>query len=227
MKTIEIIEQKEEDDVKVKMTKEEVLDYIVKHGCYNFLNNYSVTEDFILENRQYFDKQVLLLSSLRLSESFIRTAIECGYFETDDIKEMNAVTYSGLSPEFVSEHGEFINWGRMLMYMSTQLDNFDGYVKIIEDENLWDLISANDLPIDFIREWKHKLDWKFLSMVKDFTDEEKSEFSDYIVIPDGVVAEEPFVSTDGLGFLDRMSDEELEDLIIKINKSINDHRDTL
>ena len=43
------------------------------------------------------------------------------------------------------------------------------------------LISANDLPIDFIRDYKDKLDWNFLSIVKYFSDDEMLEFSDYII----------------------------------------------
>jgi hypothetical protein len=219
MKSIEIVEQKEEQ--KVKMTREEILAIIAKDGCYSFLSNYSVSEDFILENKGYFEKNIIFLSPMQLSGKFVIEAIDTGYFSAEDIKELNMQTYSGFSSEFISEYREYINWNRMIMYMSTQLDNFDDYIKIIEDENLWGLISANDLPIDFIRDWKHRLDWTFLSIVKNFTDEEKLEFSDYIVIPDGVSTDEPLASGD-LGFLDKMTDDELEDLILRINKSINE-----
>lgn len=224
MKSIEIVEQNEEKTIEesVKMTREEILVIIEKHGCYSFLSNYSVSEDFILENKEYFDKGILFLSPMQLSGKFVAAAIDAGYFSAEDIKELNMQTYSGFSSEFISEYREHINWNRMIMYMSTQLDNFDDYIKIIEDENLWGLISANDLPIDFIRDWKHKLDWTFLSIVKNFTDEEKLEFSDYIVIPENVDFDEPLVSDSDLGFLDKMTDEELEDLIIRINKSINE-----
>jgi hypothetical protein len=69
----------------------------------------------------------------------------------------------------------------MILYISTQSDTFDDYIKIIENNNLWSLISANDLPIDFIRDYKDKLDWKLLSIVKNFSDNEKLEFIDYII----------------------------------------------
>jgi hypothetical protein len=57
-------------------------------------------------------------------------------------------------------------------------------------------------------------------MVKCFTDEEKEEFSDYIITP--VQQEMPgdLVNTDDLKVTDKMSEEELEELIYEISKHI-------
>ena len=93
----------------------------------------------------------------------------------------------------------------MIMYLSTQSDNFDDYVKIIEDRGLWNLISANDLPIEFIRKWKDKLDWRYLTMVKYFTDDQKIEFADYLVTPEQVEI--------GGGFLFNLSTDEIDDIL--------------
>lgn len=217
---IEIIDERpEEREPAKKMTKQEILDYIRNNGCYSFLSNYSVPEEFILENHELFDKSTLLQSPMRLSESFVGTAIESGYLSEEDIREMNMVTYSGFSPEFIASHGESINWGRMLMYVSTQFDNFDAYVDVIERDGLWGLISANDLPVDFIREWKHMLDWRFLSLVKNFTDAEKEEFADFIVAPEKTPEGEFSDYINPLSGLEPLSDDELDDLIDKINKS--------
>jgi hypothetical protein len=70
----------------------------------------------------------------------------------------------------------------MILYICTQDVNFDKWINIIEEKNLWNLISANNLPIEFIRQWKDKLDWSILSLVKEFSDVEKNEFGSYIQI---------------------------------------------
>jgi hypothetical protein len=106
----------------------------------------------------------------------------------------------------------------MILYISTQSDSFDKHTKVIEDKDLWSIISANDLSIDFIRQWKDKLDWSYLSMVKSFTDEEKLEFDNYIMTPVQQELPGDLINTDDLKVTDKMSDEELENLIEEISK---------
>ena len=65
-----------------------------------------------------------------------------------------------------------INWERMIIYLSACDKDVSIYADIIEKNNLWKVISANDLPIDFIRKHKSKLDWSILSIIKDFSEEE-------------------------------------------------------
>ena len=108
----------------------------------------------------------------------------------------------------------------MILYITTQSDSFYKHTKVIEDKDLWSVISANDLAIDFIRQWKDKLDWSYLSMVKCFTDEEKLEFVDYILTPVQKEISEEFINTDDLKFTDKMSEEELEELIYEISKHV-------
>ena len=57
-------------------------------------------------------------------------------------------------------------------------------------------------------------------MVKCFTDEEKKEFSDYIMTPVQKEISEEFINTDDLKFSDKMSEEELENLIEEISKHV-------
>jgi len=85
---------------------------------------------------------------------------------------------------------------------------------------LWSIISANDLSIDFIRQWKDNLDWSYLSMVKCFTDEEKLEFADYILTPAQQELPGDLIDTDILKVTDKMSEEELENLIEEISKHV-------
>lgn len=55
---------------------------------------------------------------------------------------------------------------------------------------------------------KNKLDWSYLSMVKKFIDEEKEEFSDYIITPTQKdVSDKSFINHDNLKFTDKMTDE--------------------
>jgi len=178
MKELEIVETHTD---KAQLTLEEIFSILNEpDGTYKFLSNYKVSEDFIFENKERFNKEVVLIST-NLSESFIKKSLDSKWFEDSDIKELNMQTYANLSEKFIFKYKDFINWNRMILYISTQSDTFDDYIKIIENNNLWSLISANDLPVDFIRDYKDKLDWKLLSIVKIFSDNEKLEFIDYII----------------------------------------------
>lgn len=189
------------------------------YETYDIVRNYELPEDTILECVDLLDKEVLI-QGLNFSEDFVTKAIESEYLDIEDITELSMTTYSNLSDEFITKYKENINWDRMILYISTQSDSFDNHTKVIEDKNLWSVISANDLSIDFIRQWKDKLDWSYLSMVKCFTDEEKEEFSDYIITPVQQEMPEDLINTDGLKVTDKMTDEELEDLIYEISKHL-------
>ena len=179
---------------------------------YDILINYKINEDTLLECLEYLDKEVLI-QGYDFSENFINKAICDSYFTIDDIKDFTMSTYINLSDEFILKYKNNINWHRMISYISTQSDSFDQYVNILDENNLWYIISANDLPIDFIRKWKDKLDWKFLSMVKEFSDDEKEEFSDYIILPE----HNNLLIQDNL--INKINDSELEELIEKIQKN--------
>lgn len=191
------------------------------YSTYDIITNYKLSEDLILECTDILDKNPII-QGVSLSEDFINKSIESEYFISDDIYEFNMTTYSNLSDEFIIKYKENINWDRMMLYISTQSDSFENHTDIIESKNLWKVISANDLSIEFIRQWKDKLDWSYLSMVKRFTDEEKEEFSDYIITPvQPELVDEPFINSDDLKFTDKMSQEELEELILEISKHID------
>jgi hypothetical protein len=189
------------------------------YSTYDITSNYELSEDTILECADLLDKEVLL-QGLNFSEEFIKKAIEIEYLDIDDIYELGMTTYSNLSGEFITKYKDNINWDRMILYISTQSDSFDNHTNVIEDKDLWSIISANDLSIDFIRKWKDKLDWSYLSMVKCFTDDEKLEFADYIMIPVQQELPGDLINTDDLKFTDKMSDDELENLIEEISKHV-------
>lgn len=189
------------------------------YNTYDIATNYELTEDTILECFDLLDKNILL-QGLNFSEEFITKAIEIEYLDINDIYELSMTTYSNLSDDFISTYKENINWDRMILYISTQSDSFDNHTKVIEDKNLWSVISANDLSIDFIRQWKNKLDWSYLSMVKCFTDEEKLEFADYILTPVQQELPSDLIDTDSFKVTDKMSEEELENLIEEISKHV-------
>ena len=176
------------------------------YNTYDIATNYELTEDTILECSDLLDKEVLI-QGLNFSEEFITKAIEIEYLDISDIYELGMTTYSNLSDDFISTYKENINWNRMILYISTQSNSFDKHTKVIEDKNLWSIISANDLSIDFIRQWKDNLDWSYLSMVKCFTDEEKLEFVDYILTPVQQELPGDLIDIDSLKVTDKMSEE--------------------
>ncbi len=190
------------------------------YSTYDIINNYELTEDTILECNYLLNKNILI-QGLSFTEDFINKAIEIEYFNLEDIYDLNMTTYSNLSSDFILNHKEYINWNRMILYLSTQSDSFEEHIDIINDKNLWQIISANDLPLDFIRQWKDKLDWSLLSMVKNFTDDEKEEFLDYILTPvQSEIKDESFIDSSNFKFIEKMTNEELEDLINEISKHI-------
>jgi len=174
---VEIVEIVEET---VKMTKEQLVKELDENGISYFLNNYDVDDEFILENKNLFNKKDFIQNCF-LSEKSIKYFIDNEFLSKNDIFEMNMSTYGNLSHEFILENSDNINWTRMILYICTQTDNFDKYEDIIVEKGLFNLISSNDLPIDFIRKYKEKLDWSKLSMVKYFTENEILEFKDFYV----------------------------------------------
>jgi hypothetical protein len=189
------------------------------YNTYDIATNYELSEETILECTDILDKEVII-QGLNFSEDFVNKAIGVEYFDDEDIYKLSMTTYSKLSDEFINKYKENINWDRMILYISTQSDSFDNHTKVIEDKNLWSVISANDLSIDFIRQWKDKLDWSYLSMVKYITDDEKLEFANYILTPSKIEITEDFINTDNFKISDKMSDEELENLIYKISNNV-------
>ena len=182
IKKVKIVENAEETAI-IKLTKEDIFKILNEQGTHYFLKNYSISEDFILENSSHFEVK-FVIECLNLSENFIIKALEIGYLSPEMIVDVNMTTYSNLSHKFLFIYKEYINWERMIIYLSTQSDDFNDYIKIIEDKGLWSLISANDLSIEFIRKWKDKLDWRYLTMVKSFSVDELVEFSGYLVVPE-------------------------------------------
>lgn len=207
-------------EIEGKLDRGWVLELLASgYKTYDIASNYELPEDTILECTDLLDKEVLV-QGLNFSEEFVTKAIDAEYLSVKDITELTMTTYSNLSDEFITKYKENINWDRMILYISTQSDSFDNHTKVIEDKNLWSVISANDLSIDFIRQWKDKLDWSYLSMVKLFTEEEKLEFSDYILTPVQQELPGELINIDGLTVTDKMSEEELENLIEEISKHI-------
>ena len=207
-------------EVEGKLDRSWVVELIANgYDTYDIATNYELTEDTILECSDLLDKEVLI-QGLNFSEEFITKAIEIEYLDISDIYELGMTTYSNLSDDFISTYKENINWNRMILYISTQSNSFDKHTKVIEDKNLWSIISANDLSIDFIRQWKDNLDWSYLSMVKCFTDEEKLEFVDYILTPVQQELPGDLIDIDSLKVTDKMSEEELENLIEEISKHV-------
>ena len=180
MPKIEIVEKEVEDNIIIQLSKKQIFEIIEKDGALNFLLNYDIDENFIYINRNIFPKEVVI-EVKTLSEFFIIQALQEEYFTLEDLSKLNSNTYFNLTDSFITEYSNHLDWAMILTLKSTQTDDFDKCIGIIDRKNLWGYISANDLSIEFIRNWKHKLDWRYLSLVKEFTTEEKSEFSDYIV----------------------------------------------
>jgi hypothetical protein len=186
MRKIEIVNEVKTDEV-LKLTETDLLKMIKEDGLISVLTNYDVPEEFILKwgnPSVEFDgmSKDIVISIMNLSEKFIKEAIEIDYLLPEDIFNLNMKTYSNLSEKFIKIFDKYINWERMILYLSSseKIEDISKYEWIIEKYNLWKLISANNLPTDFIRKNKDKLDWRIVSIINDFSDEEKEEFVEEI-----------------------------------------------
>lgn len=159
--------------------QEEFNNLLISKTEEHILSNYKFNLDLLLKSN--IDKRKVI-DILTLTEDFIEKALDQGYFITDDISRFSMSTYANLSTQFLEKHNDYIRWDKMISYICTKTDDITSYESTIEKYNLWWAISANDLPIEFIRKWKDNLDWRYLSIVKKFTPEETKEFSDYIIL---------------------------------------------
>ena len=186
MTKIEIVNEVKNDEV-LKLTEIDLLKMIKEDGLISVLTNYEVPEEFILKwgpSSPEFDglSKDIIISMLDLSEKFIKDAIEIDYLTPEDIFNLNMKTYSNLSDKFIKIFDKYINWERMILYLSSseKIEDISKYEWIIDKYNLWKLISANNLPVDFIRKNKEKLDWRIVSIINEFSDDEKEEFVEEI-----------------------------------------------
>jgi hypothetical protein len=186
MKKVQIVNETLQDNT-IQLTEIDLIFLIKAHGLEHVLTNYELPEDFILKwgpgDSEFggIDKRIVM-SVLSLSQEFIYAALTSEYFLIEDIRELNMRTYSNLDPNFIEEFSEYINWERMILYLSSsdKIENIENLSWIIDKFNLWNLISANELPIEFIRKNKEKFDWRILSIVNCFTEEQKEEFGEFI-----------------------------------------------
>ena len=184
-KEVEIIEEsvESEENKKVKLTSSYLKDLLRNRGSLSVLRDYTIPESFILENKELFDKKIVI-GSLNLSENFITESLESNYFLIEDLKDLSMTTYAQLSKSFLKLYADSLNWNKIMTYLlsSEQIKDINKYLHVIEKYDLWSCISiSGDLPIEFIREYKDKLDWKYLSMTQNFTPDDTIEFIDYIV----------------------------------------------
>lgn len=186
MKKVKIVKETPEENI-VQLTELDLLFLLQEHGTEHVLTNYELPEDFILKwgngdsEFKGIDKKIVV-SMLSLSQEFIYAALTNEYLDVEDIRELNMRTYSNLESNFIDEFSEYINWERMILYLSSseKIDNIQDLKWVIEKFNLWKLISANELPIEFIRENKEKFDWRILTIVNCFTENEIKEFDNFI-----------------------------------------------
>lgn len=148
-----------------------------EYSTYDIIKAYDLSDELLMECCDVLDKEVI--KQINLSEEVVNHYINNGIFSIDDLEELTMITYSNLSDSFISKYKENINWKSIITYVSCTESDFTKWVDVIDEHNLWNLISANDLPIDFIRNWKDKLDWSILSIVKCFTEDEINEFEEY------------------------------------------------
>ena len=171
-----------ETDNVIYINDEGIKEIIELTGILNFVSTHILPEDWLLENISKYDVPLdIIFDSQPLSENFIKAALLNGLMVESNISDLSILTYSNLSNQFIDKYSEYIDWKKLILYLSsTDNIDFDKYLSVIEKCNLWYIISANQLPIDFIRAHKDKLSWDIVSITNFFTEEELEEFKSYI-----------------------------------------------
>jgi hypothetical protein len=169
----------------IVLTKEQATDELKYMGLMGFLDKYQVEYNFLIENRQHYtmhEFKILLQSGKEVDQKLIEYYVEDGSLDCEFIGELSMKIYSNLNNDFIQKYHDYIDWGKMLIYL-TATDQLDPnkYMDIIEDKNLWNIVSSTPLSIEFIREHKDKLKWNMVSFINDFSDDEREEFDGYIV----------------------------------------------
>jgi len=176
-----------EDTSVLRITKKYLLDVIKSNGLINAVQKFNIPESFIRENLEQINKehfnQLMVYGGYNISEDFLLELLENEYLEEDDIKNLSMSVYAGLSKDFIKKYYDHINWKKMMSYLLScdKIEDFAPFKEVIEKYKMWSLISATPMSMEFIRENKDKLDWTFVKIMNDFSDEELEEFSDYIV----------------------------------------------
>jgi hypothetical protein len=171
----------------VDLSENQLLQMIKSDGLYSVLQNYELPIDFIYKFKDDISNLELLniikSGIIDIPEEYIIKFLNDEYFELEDIKDFSMKIYSNLSQVFIKEYHNYINWERMLLYLvssDSKISIWD-FENIIEEYNLWNIVSSVDLPYDFIYKWKDKLNWNILSFVKEWDDERLIVLSEYII----------------------------------------------
>jgi hypothetical protein len=166
-----------------KIIDEDVIDKLFKYG-YNEeqILSLDIDEIILFSKKELFNKKNILRKKLSLN--FVKKSLDEEYFNNEDIRKMSYETYSLFNDSFINEYSEYISWDRYVLYLSIENKDFTKYIDIINEYNLWYIISANELTIEFIREYKDNLNWSLVRIINNFSESEKEEFKDYLEIKD-------------------------------------------
>lgn len=196
------IEILEEEQSTLVLTRKYLLDYIRKSGLVSAVQKFNIPESFISENLAEFNKSdfhmLLAYGGYVISEDFLNRLLKMEYLYEDDIRNLSMSIYANLSQEFLQKYNDYINWDKMLSYLlnSDKVDNLNAFKEVIEKYKMWSLVSASPMSIEFIRENKDKLDWEFVTIMTDFTEEELEEFSEYIKSPKSFTYKDNYIDID-------------------------------
>src|SRR5581483_1491654 len=122
----------------IQLNPDQISSLIQYKGQNYVLSHYIIPESYVLENPSMIDSEHYIRSH-HVSEDFIRKALDIEYLSVDNLKTLSMTTLSKLSKNFIQEYSEFIDWKKMMLYLSCSDDeiNFEDYILIIDSCNLW------------------------------------------------------------------------------------------
>lgn len=201
---IEIVES---DENTLKMSKKMLVEHLQQYGILQLVTDFDVDESLLYSLKDNYTKkeftQLLKSGKYIVSESMIEQMIQDEFLEEEDINEMSMNIYQNFTKDFIEKYKENINWQRLMVFLSCSEDiDYEKFIDIIKEKDLWNTISCNQLDKDFIRKYKDELNWNLVSIVNHFSEDELEEFKDHIV-------ERKYVDQDG----NQISLSEIENII--------------
>jgi hypothetical protein len=176
---VEIIAEKSES---IQLTKLDLIQKLEMDPV-GTLTSYDLDDDTLIELIDYIPVDTFLMCC-NPSESLLKKLLEIEYLTDDSLSKLSLTTISKLSPEFLENKIEFINFDRIILNYSTQDDEFflkNDPDKFIEKVNLhgpyfWRILSSNKLTKETILNNLEKWDWLLLILNNSFSDFTEEEF---------------------------------------------------
>ncbi len=175
---IEIVREDEIENI-LKITEKDIINLLMEDAR-SILCKYDFSDEYKFEYRNYIHKNIMLETDL--GEDLFNKLMDFGYLTNEDVKSLTTKTYSNISKERLETLYEFIDWNKYILILVNDIDiNVDKLFEVsknINHKTFWNILSTISLPIDFLKEYKDRINWGIFFTTNTITNDIMLEFSD-------------------------------------------------